>query len=48
MALVPHKLSGKEGTVCHAFCGSVSSPEIDHLNVKSKVIVPCMNKIIGF
>ncbi len=45
---VQDKLSAKGKTISHASCGSVSSAEIDHLNVKSKVIVPCMNKIIGF
>lgn len=45
---VRDKLSAKGKTISHASCGTASSAEIDHLNVKSKVIVPCMNKIIGF
>lgn len=45
---VQDKLSAQGKTISPASRGAASSAEMDHLNVRSKVVVSRMNKIIGF
>lgn len=48
IAPVQDKLSAQGKTISPASRGAATSAEMDHLNVRSKVVVSRMNKIIGF